>query len=205
MHWILQNKPFITGLGVALLLHVTLFMLAVPKQIKSITTPTETKALAIELSKSVFYPNTAKEKSSSLVPQLKTSLPLTDTHKRSVVPQKQLTQPAKNASQNALSTQHKAKITSENYQKLLKELHESIQHRQVYPSFAKRMGYKGITRIRFFLHPDGLVSKPRTITTSGYQQLDQAALDTIIDLSPFKPAQTYITTAQQFTIDIHFK
>ncbi len=68
---------------------------------------------------------------------------------------------------------------------------DRILARIVYPNLARRMGWHGRVLTSFIIHVDGTVSDIRIVSSSGFKVLDQNAVSTIQDVSPFpKPPIT---------------
>ncbi|MBN1545311.1 MAG: energy transducer TonB [Syntrophaceae bacterium] len=62
---------------------------------------------------------------------------------------------------------------------------ERILRRIVYPNLARRMGWHGRVLTSFVIHADGSVSDIKVLNSSGFKVLDQNAVSTIEDASPF--------------------
>jgi len=69
----------------------------------------------------------------------------------------------------------------------LKLLREKIQAHREYPYVAKRLGYQGVTTVRFTLSQAGDLTMLKVAEPSGHSVLDQAALDAIQKITPLKP------------------
>jgi len=68
---------------------------------------------------------------------------------------------------------------------------DRILARIVYPNLARRMGWHGKVLTSFIIHVDGTVSDIRIVSSSGFKVLDQNAVSTIQEVSPFpKPPIT---------------
>jgi protein TonB len=57
-----------------------------------------------------------------------------------------------------------------------------------YPPSARRQGIEGIVRVRVLVGPDGKVIQALVVKTSGYDALDEAALEAVVDWR-FEPAR----------------
>jgi protein TonB len=62
---------------------------------------------------------------------------------------------------------------------------DRILGRIVYPNLARRMGWHGRVLTSFVIHVDGSVSDIKVINSSGFKVLDENAVSTIQDVSPF--------------------
>lgn len=88
--------------------------------------------------------------------------------------------------------------------KLLNALHNKIQRFQRYPEAAQLLGQSGTARLIFILFPNGKIADLKIEESSGYQDLDQAALNAVKDASPFRIARKYIQRAARMDINIVF-
>jgi protein TonB len=87
---------------------------------------------------------------------------------------------------------------------LLLLLHDQIQQNLSYPLSAKLLTEQGITRLRFAMDRQGTISKISIVKSSGYPDLDQAAITTLQNISPLSNAANYLQQPQYFEIDIEF-
>lgn len=69
----------------------------------------------------------------------------------------------------------------------MQKLRERIESIWVYPPSAIRQGVTGDLFIRFVILADGSVGEVRLVRTSGYPELDNAALEAVRNASPFLP------------------
>jgi len=60
----------------------------------------------------------------------------------------------------------------------------AISVHKVYPAQARRLGQEGIVRVRFNVTSDGTVTDVQVEESSGFQSLDNAAVDAVIASSP---------------------
>jgi len=68
---------------------------------------------------------------------------------------------------------------------------DRILSRIIYPNLARRMGWHGKVLTSFIIHLDGTVTDVRILSSSGFKVLDENAVTTIKDVSPFpKPPIT---------------
>lgn len=85
---------------------------------------------------------------------------------------------------------------------LLATLHRSIEQHQIYPSTALRSQQSGTAIVDFSLSPDGKIQECSLRKSSGYPDLDQAALQAVQAISPFKAIT--IHTQQEFEVAVSF-
>jgi TonB family protein len=83
-------------------------------------------------------------------------------------------------------------------------LHTSISQHKQYPYLAIRQRRGGVARVAFVLHPDGAIDDARLIQSSRTRILDQAALDAVRRIEPFKVAQEYLEKPEAFQVDVVF-
>ncbi len=88
---------------------------------------------------------------------------------------------------------------------LLRLLYAAIDHHKRYPLSALRMGREGTTRVGFRLNPDGGIEHLQLSASSGHRALDGAALRAVAGISPFRKAAHYLSTAQDFQINVMFR
>ena len=127
-------------------------------------------------------------------------------------PKKAATPPALPSKQSAINPtlSHKSAASYKAIeQKYLTELSQKIAYyaQQNYPYRARRRHQQGTVRLRFTLHPDGHITHIEIQTSSGYQALDQAALEVIqqqmqAQFKPFPPEMPQ--KAKKLVIPIHY-
>ncbi len=61
-----------------------------------------------------------------------------------------------------------------------------------YPRLAQRNGWQGMVKLGLRVEPNGQLSRIRVISTSGYQVLDQAALDTLNSISTLQGIEVWL-------------
>jgi TonB family protein len=83
-------------------------------------------------------------------------------------------------------------------------LHTSISQHKQYPYLAIRQRRGGVARVAFVLHPDGAIDDARLVQSSRTRILDQAALDAVRRIEPFKVAQEYLEKPEVFQVDVVF-
>ena len=87
---------------------------------------------------------------------------------------------------------------------LTRLLYGAINRHKHYPRTALRMAWQGTASVRFLLQQDGRLGSLTLLHSSGYNSLDQAALQAVQNISPFAPAQHYLDGAQTFNVDVVF-
>jgi protein TonB len=73
-------------------------------------------------------------------------------------------------------------VTRQDYMEMVRL---KIESRKKYPEAARSSHKEGRVRVRFTVNPDGRVIAVQVTKSSGHQMLDQAALNTVRDASPF--------------------
>jgi len=73
--------------------------------------------------------------------------------------------------------------------KYLSSITKILQSNLKYPYFAKKAGLEGIATVYFCIRPDGhiVVRSLKILKTSGYSALDEQAIETAQNSSPFPP------------------
>ncbi len=88
------------------------------------------------------------------------------------------------------------------HSRLLAVLHTAIQENQIYPLQALMAHQSGTTVIDFTLLPNGILIHSTIGKSSGYPALDQAALEAVQAISPFKALT--ISIKQHFNVAVSF-
>lgn len=86
----------------------------------------------------------------------------------------------------------------------LRQLHRKIAESQHYPLNARKLGLEGTAMIAFNLMPDGNAHAMRIRQTSGHSLLDEAALDAVQRVLPFKPPLKAGSPPLELTVPIGF-
>jgi len=89
------------------------------------------------------------------------------------------------------------------YSKLLALLHTTIQEHQIYPLRAVTSQQSGTAIVNFTLLPNGNIVNSTLHQSSGYTDLDQAALEAVQAISPFKAIT--LNVQQHFTVAVSYK
>lgn len=78
---------------------------------------------------------------------------------------------------------------SDEVKKYLSQIRKTLQDNLEYPHFARKAGLEGIATVYFCISPDGhiVVRSLKILKTSGYSALDEQAIETVQNSSPFPP------------------
>ena len=95
--------------------------------------------------------------------------------------------------------------TGEQTKSLLALLHSAIQKEQHYPLNAIETERQGTSTVKFFLFPNGKITNLQIVKSSGVESLDLAALAAVQHAVPFQEVDTYLQSAQEFSIDVVFE
>jgi protein TonB len=74
----------------------------------------------------------------------------------------------------------------------------------VYPRHSKRLGEQGKVILRVLIGADGLAQKAEVRSSSGYERLDQSALDTVLSWRYVPGKRAGVATAMWFNVPINF-
>lgn len=116
-------------------------------------------------------------------------------------------QPVKKVNDRVYS--HKPIITSRNAayptREILLKLHAAIAAKQSYPESALELKQKGTVKIGFSLYPDGQLKNITLLKSSGFDEIDRAALNAVHAISPATAIARSLKTAEFFSVDIVFE
>ncbi|CAN5236161.1 hypothetical protein BH10PSE19_BH10PSE19_06450 [soil metagenome] len=84
-------------------------------------------------------------------------------------------------------------------------LHTAIAAKQVYPESALALNQTGIVKIAFTLESTGQLSNIRIIKSSGFTDLDSAAISAVEAISPIEGMERYIQKKDDFSIAVAFQ
>ena len=96
-------------------------------------------------------------------------------------------------------------IKEKNAEKILQLLHEIIAKHQIYPDTAVELDQSGVVTLGFILYPDGHIEAVSILQSSGYENLDRAAIGALKASTPIEGMKEYLPKAHFFTIAIEFK
>lgn len=96
-------------------------------------------------------------------------------------------------------------ISGTKLNKLIAIVYRDIAAHKTYPEMAQQLNQTGVATVSFMLHPDGKITGLTLVRSSGYQDLDQAALAAVTAAQPFSGVQAYLREARQFRLNIHFQ
>ena len=89
------------------------------------------------------------------------------------------------------------------YQDMVKQ---RIEQARRYPLWAKKQGFEGVVSLKFAILPNGTTENIKTLSSSGYETLDQAAVQAIKTVGHFPPIPDGMRTTQiQMEVAIVFK
>lgn len=82
-------------------------------------------------------------------------------------------------------------------------IRERVMERLIYPSLARRQGWKGEVKVGFTVRADGTIEGLQVVTSSGRSLLDQQALRAVQAAAPFPapPAPAKIVLPVLFAIE----
>lgn len=95
-------------------------------------------------------------------------------------------------------------ISGKQLNKLIVLLYKAINKHKVYPAMAQQLGQTGIVYIGFVLHRDGLLSQVHVAKSSGFVDLDNAALQAVRSVEKIFNISDLLGKSQQFVIPIQF-
>lgn len=87
----------------------------------------------------------------------------------------------------------------------LRDLYQRIQQAQDYPAIARQMGLEGTTTVQLTLLSNGTASSLEVTNPSGYDILDNAAVQTISRILPLVPPASVAKTALAIEVPIQFE
>jgi len=97
-------------------------------------------------------------------------------------------------------------VTDDVLQRFAEAVRRKIESRKKYPVAAQRIGIEGRTGIKMTILKDGRLEKVEIVKSSGYEILDRAALQSILDAAPFPPIPEEMKQDEiQMSIHLVFK
>lgn len=82
-------------------------------------------------------------------------------------------------------------MTAEDAKRLLTDyasgVKSAILREKTYPGLAERQGHEGAVKVGFTISADGSLQSVTVKSSSGFDELDEAALDAVRDAAPFDP------------------
>lgn len=91
------------------------------------------------------------------------------------------------------------------HRELLKILHNEIANNQTYPETALQLNQHGLVTIGFLLKKNGGIINTSIIKSSGYENIDAAALAAVKNTSPLTLVSHYLQHDEYFSIDLIFE
>lgn len=83
-------------------------------------------------------------------------------------------------------------------------LYRTISAHKAYPSAALSLGQEGTVDVAFSIHPDGRLDQVSVLKSSGYDDLDQAAICAVKAASPIAGVSKYLHQTRQVAVPIRF-
>jgi protein TonB len=85
-----------------------------------------------------------------------------------------------------------------NYDYIQRRIRDALR----YPALARREGIQGAVQVAFIIHTDGSLSSLKLRKSSGYEVLDQAALEAVRKAAPFRkpPEEAKLVLPVTFTL-----
>jgi len=96
-------------------------------------------------------------------------------------------------------------ISGTTLNKLIAMVYRDIAAHKTYPEMAQQLNQTGVATVSFMLHPDGKITALTLVRSSGYEDLDQAALEAVTAAQPFLGMHAYLHQPRQFQLKIHFQ
>ena len=96
-------------------------------------------------------------------------------------------------------------ISGTTLNKLIALVYRDIATHKTYPEMAQQLNQTGVATVSFMLHPDGKITGMTLVRSSGYEDLDQAALAAVTAAQPFPDIHAYLHQPRQFQLKIHFQ
>lgn len=96
--------------------------------------------------------------------------------------------------------------TEEDRETQIKNYSNAIQEKIIssayYPDDARELGWEGTVRLSLVLASDGRLKDARVLQSSGYSMLDEAALETVNEQSPFPPFPQQLILDEELRIEV---
>ncbi len=87
---------------------------------------------------------------------------------------------------------------------LLRLLTKATAERLIYPQIAVALRQTGLVKLRFYIYPSGQITQISLLKSSGFDPLDNAALDAVRAMSPVRNVNVYLKKPKFITAYIHF-
>ena len=100
------------------------------------------------------------------------------------------------ASQNSSSTRH-------NY--ILGQLRTSLSRHLIYPALARKQGWQGIVTVGLRIESDGLLKKIQVRQSSGYNVLDDSALNSLRKIKRLRTEEQYTDRPHRLTLRVVYQ
>lgn len=96
-------------------------------------------------------------------------------------------------------------ISGAELNQLITLIYQTINKHKVYPEEAASLQQQGKVIVTFTLHPNGLITHLHIQHSSGYADLDQAALTTLENSNPIHGVNKYLHQTQNFSLPIAYQ
>lgn len=96
------------------------------------------------------------------------------------------------------------KLSGEQLNQLVLLLYRAISLHKQYPATSMDLGQQGTVEVSFMATPSGVLNHLQVIRSSGYDNLDQAAISAVKMASPVRGLGKYIHHAKTFSVPIRF-
>lgn len=106
--------------------------------------------------------------------------------------------------QESATQSHVEKNDATEIEKAIASILQAIEKKKTYPRVARRAGYEGVVQIRVTINKDGIITQYALHTTSGYNLLDNATLETIKKLHGTKVTNAVLNTSMEAIIPIRY-
>ena len=93
--------------------------------------------------------------------------------------------------------------TRHNY--LLGQLRTSLSRHLVYPALARKQGWQGIVTVRLQVEADGLLKKIRIRQSSGYNVLDDSAINSLRKIRRLGAKERYLDRPHRLTLRVVYQ
>ncbi len=106
------------------------------------------------------------------------------------------TKQASKTGQNSSSTRH-------NY--LLGQLRTSLSRHLIYPALARKQGWQGIVTVALRIESDGLLKRIQIRQSSGYNVLDDSALNSLRKIKRLRTEEQYTDRPHRLTLRVVYQ
>lgn len=111
----------------------------------------------------------------------------------------------KQANKNKSVMAKNKQLTGKKLNQLVILIYKAINQQKVYPQMAQTLGQSGTALVRFTLTINGHFTQVTIVKSSGYRDLDRAAIKAVQMAVPLQHARHFLKASQAFTIPIDFE